>query len=336
MTNKPIIQNFGIIGGGAWGTALAMALTRAGRNVTLWAREPEVADTINKDHENKLFLPGIKLETSIRATNSLGDLSDCEALMLVVPVQHMRDICAELSKLSLKKTAPIIICSKGIERNTLKMPGEIVSEVLPSHILAILSGPTFAAEIARDQPAAITLACADIELGKTLAQSIGSRTFRPYMSDDIIGAEIGGAIKNVLAIACGIVYGRNMGDNARAAIITRGLAEVMRLGSALGGKNETMMGLSGIGDLILTCTSQQSRNTSLGFALGQGKTLSEIMAERNSVAEGVHTAAAAAALANKKNIDAPIIAAVDAILNKNADITETVFALLSRPLKSEA
>lgn len=335
MTNKKDLQNFGIIGGGAWGTALALSLLRSGRDVPLWARELEVIKDINTDHENKSFLPGIKLDQRIKATSSLDDLSECDAYMLVVPVQYIRSVCIELSKSAINKNAPIVICSKGIERNTLKMPGEIVNELLPGHVLAILSGPTFASEVARDMPTAVTLACANVDLGKSLAQAVGNRTFRPYVSDDIVGAEIGGAIKNVLAIACGIVTGRNMGDNARASLITRGLAEIMRLGNSLGGRNETLMGLSGIGDLILTCTSQQSRNTSLGYELGRGKTLLEIMAQRNSVAEGVHTSSAAAELAQKKGVDAPIISAVDAILNKGTDITETISALLARPLKME-
>jgi len=328
-------QHFGIIGGGAWGTALAQALAQAGRDVTLWAREAEVVAGINEAHENKTFLPGIFLSQNIRATANMAELAQTDAWLLVAPVQHTRAVCADLAQKAGGRRQPVVICSKGIEKTSLTFPSVFVAEELKDHPLAVLSGPTFAAEVARGLPTALTLACADLALAKELSQAINSRSFRPYLSDDVVGAEIGGAIKNVLAVACGISTGAAMGDNARAALITRGLAEIMRLGEAMGAKAETLMGLSGLGDLVLTCSSFQSRNMSLGAALGEGKTLAEILASRNSVAEGVPTSAAAAALAEQKGVDMPIIRAVDAIVNHGASVTSTIEALLSRPLKAE-
>ncbi len=329
-------QKIGVVGGGAWGTALALAALRAGREALLWAREAEVVESINQSHENKLYLPGIALDPRLKATDDLAALEACQAWLLVTPVQHTRTVCSQIASAVFKKDIPLVLCSKGIEMGTLKFPKTVVEESLPGHPLAVLSGPSFAAEVARDQPTAITLACADETLGKELTYSIGSRTFRPYYSDDMAGAQIGGAIKNVLAVATGITAGCKMGENARAALITRGLAEMMRLGSALGGKAETLMGLSGLGDLTLTCSSMQSRNMSLGFALGEGRKLADILAERKSVAEGVPTAAAAATLARLHGVDMPIVNAVDSILNHGARVDDTVASLLARPFKAEA
>jgi glycerol-3-phosphate dehydrogenase (NAD(P)+) len=328
------LQQFGVVGAGAWGTALAQSLLRAGRNVLLWGREPEIVAAINTEHHNPVFLPAITLDPVLRATSNLGDLKNSDTLLLVTPSQFLRATCTAL-KGNIASGIPLIICAKGIEQKTLALMTDVVAAVLPDHPLAILSGPTFAAEVAKGLPTAITLAANDQTLAQNLAQQIGSRTFRPYVGDDVVGAQIGGAVKNVLAIACGIVEGRGLGDNARAAIITRGLSELARLGVACGGRAETFMGLSGLGDLVLTCAGQQSRNMTLGFALGQGRTLAEIMAERQSVAEGVFTAAAATQLAAKHKIDMPITAAIDAILNKGAALDETITALLARPFKNE-
>ena len=328
-------NHFGVIGGGAWGTALAIALHRAGRRVTLWARNAEVVEAINKEHVNKLYLPHAELNPVIRATASMQDVAACDTWLLVAPAQYTRDMCKQLAALKVDKEIPVVVCAKGIEQNTLMLPGAVAAEVLPHHPVAVLSGPTFASEVAREQATAFTLACRDEALGKSLAQAIGSKAFRPYYSPDIVGAQVGGAIKNILAIACGIVTGYRMGDNARAALVTRGLAEIMRLGVALGGKEETMNGLSGLGDLVLTCSSMQSRNMSLGVALGEGATLQEILGARSSVAEGVFSASAAVALAQKLNVDMPITAAVDAVLNHKAAVADTIADLLARPLKSE-
>ena len=263
-------ERIGIIGGGAWGTALAMVMQRAGRQPLLWAREAEVVLAINTRHENNFFLPGIELDPAIRATNNIADLAVCDAVLMVAPTQHARHLSKQFAKTSAASRAPILICAKGIEQKTGKLLSEIVAEELPNHPLAVLSGPSFATEVARDKPAAVTLATKDTAIGEKLMQALGTKHFRIYLSDDIIGAQIGAAIKNVLAVACGIAAGCRMGDNTRAALITRGLAEMMRLGAAMGAQPETLMGLSGLGDLVLTCSSLQSRNMSLGSALGQG------------------------------------------------------------------
>ena len=328
------IRRIGVVGGGAWGTAVAQAAVRAGRAALLWAREPDVVEAINAAHENRRFLPGVALAPELTATGRLADVAGCDAVLLVAPAQHLRAVCRELAS-DLPAGAPAVICAKGIEGGSCALMTEAVAAALPGASLAVLSGPTFAAEVARGLPTAVTLACADAALGARLVAALGSRTFRPYLSDDLVGAQIGGAVKNVLAIACGIVEGRRFGDNARAALITRGLAEIVRLGTALGGKAETLMGLSGLGDLTLTCTSRQSRNMSLGWALGEGRTLAEILGERQSVAEGVHSAAAVVALATRVGADMPICAAVDAILNRGAAIDATIDGLLARPFRGE-
>ncbi len=314
---------------------MAQALLRAGRDAILWAREPEVVEAIRTRHENPAYLSGIALDARLKATNALEDLTPCDAWLLVTPTQHTRSLCRKLAVIAGDKTPSVLVCAKGIEQETLALPGAIVAAELPRHALAVLSGPTFAAEVARGMPTALTLACAGAALGMALTQAISSSAFRVYYSDDATGAQIGGAIKNVLAVACGIAAGCGMGDNARAALITRGLAEMMRLGVALGGRAETLMGLSGLGDLALTCSSPQSRNMSLGMALGQGQRLQDILAGRHSVAEGVFTAAAAAALARQHGIDMPIVMAVDAVLNHGAAVDATIASLLARPLRPE-
>ncbi len=329
------MQRFGIIGGGAWGTALAQVLRRTGVEVVLWAREAEVVESINRAHENPLFLPGVKLEAGIKATSSFAEAGRADAVLLVPPAQHLREISKSLAPF-LDKGTPIVICAKGIEEKTGALMSEAASAVFPGARLAVLSGPTFAVEVAKGLPTAVTLAAADPGLGKTLADSLGGRGFRPYLSDDMTGAQVGGAVKNVMAIACGIVMGKRMGDNARAALITRGLAEMVRLALAKGARAETLMGLSGLGDLVLTCAGPQSRNLSLGIALGEGQKLDSILASRRSIAEGVSSATACVALAKKLGIEMPISAAVEAILHQGADVDRAIEALLSRPFKPEA
>jgi glycerol-3-phosphate dehydrogenase (NAD(P)+) len=333
--SKAALERIGIIGGGAWGTALALTARRAGRHVTLWAREAEVVAAINRDRVNPLFLPGIALDPEIRATADLAEAAAADLLLLVAPAQHLRALAGALAA-QVAADLPVLICTKGIEEGSGALMGEVVAAALPASPIAVLSGPTFAAEVARGLPTAVTLACAEKALGRRLITALGTRSFRPYLSEDVIGAEIGGAVKNVLAIACGIVLGRKLGDNARAALITRGLAEMVRLALRKGGKAETLMGLSGLGDLVLTCTSLQSRNHSLGAALGEGRPLAEILAERRSVAEGVTSAAATSSLAKRLGVDMPIVAAVDAILHKGAAVDQAIEALLARPFKSEA
>ena len=328
------MRTIGVIGAGAWGTALAMAAARAGRRVVLQAREPEVVAAVNDRRENTLFLPGLPLDPAIRATGDFAVAAGADAVLLVTPAQHLRAACRALRP-DLRPGAPVVICAKGIELDTGCLMTEAAAAELPDATLAVLSGPTFAAEVAKGLPTAVTLACADAGLGRAVVDAIGGRTFRPYLSDDLIGAQVGGAVKNVLAIACGVVEGRKLGDNARAALITRGLAEIARLGLRLGGRAETLMGLSGLGDLTLTCSSMQSRNMSLGAQLGQGRPLADILAERTSVAEGVYTARAVVDLAGRLGVDMPICAAVDAILNRGADLETVIDALLARPFKAE-
>lgn len=329
------METIGVIGAGAWGTALAVAGLKAGRAVRLWAREPGVARAITERHENPDYLPGIPLDPRLSASTEFAGILTADAVLLVVPAQHLRAICQRLAP-DWPAGLPAIICAKGIEQGSGKLMSEVAAEELPAGTpLSALSGPSFAAEVARGQPTAVTLACGDQTLGQTLVDRLGSRGFRPYLSPDVIGVEVGGAVKNVLAIACGIVEGKGLGDNARAALITRGLAEIARLGVAKGGLPETFMGLSGMGDLILTATSMQSRNFSLGYALGQGDRLEAILGGRRAVTEGVFTAAAVTGLAHDLRVDMPICAAVDAVLNHGAAVDDTIEALLARPFRGE-
>lgn len=329
------MQQIAVIGAGAWGTALAIACHRAGRTVTLWARRSAIADTINAKHANPLYLPAdIHLPPEIVATTNLASAAAAELVLLVVPAQHTRAVATALAP-HLAPHCPVLLCAKGIERETLCLMTEVAAARLPGHPLAVLSGPTFAQEVARGQPTAITLATRDTSLGARMLAALGSRTFRPYLGTDPIGAQIGGAVKNVLAIACGIVAGRCLGENARAGLITRGLAELARLGEAMGGEAATFRGLSGLGDLTLTCCSDQSRNTSLGAALGRGEPLAEILARRHSVAEGVHSARAVISLAERHAVDMPISTVVDAVLSEDLSIDSGIEMLLSRPFRTE-
>jgi glycerol-3-phosphate dehydrogenase (NAD(P)+) len=328
------MERIGIIGAGAWGTALAATARRAGRDVVLWARDPDLAEGINRRNENRLYLPGVPLDPEIRATAEPAALSETEALLMVAPAQHLRAVSAGLAD-HIPEGRPVVVCAKGIEQDSGKLMTEVLAETLPGRPLAVLSGPNLATEIACGLPAAATLAAEDKALAERLAAALGGKTFRPYISPDTVGAQVGGAVKNVIAIACGIVGGRRLGNNARAALITRGLAEVVRLGRAKGARAETLMGLSGLGDLTLTCTSISSRNHSLGRALGEGRELGEIMAKRRSVAEGVFSAGAVVALAETLDVRMPISAAVDTILNRGAGIDETIEALLARPFRAE-
>lgn len=329
------MQSVGIIGGGAWGTALAAASRQAGRDVVLWARETEVVEAIATDHENSVFLPGIALDPAIRATSDIAEACQVDAVLLVCPAQHLRSVSQDVGAAIAAET-PVVICAKGIEQESLMLMSDILAETLPESCIGVLSGPTFAAEVAQNLPTAVTLAIEDDTVGEALVQAIGHARFRPYLAHDVIGAQIGGAVKNVLAIASGIVAGSRMGDNASAALITRGLAEIMRLGLALGAKSHTLMGLSGLGDLVLTCSSLQSRNMSLGAALGEGRKLADVLAERKSVTEGVYTAGAVVNLAAKHGVEMPISEAMDRILNQDSPVGEEIEKLLSRPFKNEA
>lgn len=325
-------QKIGVIGGGAWGTALAQVQATAGRDPVLWAREAAVVNSVNNDGENVPFLPGVELHRNVFATSDLQEAFKPEIILMVVPAQYTRHILREAGDLSGKT---LVLCSKGIEIETGKLLSEVVREVAPKSGIAILTGPTFAREIAQGLPAAVTLAAENMDHARDLSAALGSKTFRPYASSDIIGAEVGGAVKNVLAIACGIVAGKKYGDSARAALLTRGMSEMMRLAIALGGKRETLMGMCGLGDLVLTANSMQSRNFSLGSALGEGKTLNEIMAGRTAVTEGVHTAKAVKNLTQHLNIDLPIMSGIYGLLHDGKKIDEVIETLLSRPFGDE-
>lgn len=328
------MNKIGVIGGGAWGTALAQSQALAGKNVVLWAREEDVVSSINHDHENKPFLPDITLDEKVSATSSLADAARADALLIVTPAQHLRASLSSL-KPALQPETSLVICAKGVEIETGAMLSQIARDIVPQNPIAILTGPTFAAEIARGLPSAVTLAMNDLESAQKLAENLNSRNLRMYPSDDIIGAQIGGAVKNVIAIACGMIEGKKLGDSARAALVTRGLAEITRLGTALGAKRETLMGMCGVGDMILTCSSMQSRNFSLGVALGQGRKLSDILAERNSVTEGVYTAKALATMAKNNAVEMPISEAVNKCLTEEIDVDVLIANMLDRPVKAE-
>lgn len=329
------MENIAVIGAGAWGTALALVANRAGRRVSLQSHEPEVAEAIRETGENTKYLPGITLPDEIDATaDTAAALDGADAAILAVPAQHLRAVTASFAGAATLRI-PMVICAKGVERGSCALMSEVIAETLPGAPVAVLSGPTFAIEVARELPAAVTLAAEDDRLVDALVQALGTPRFRPYRSVDIVGAQIGGAVKNVLAIACGIVEGKALGDNARAALITRGLAEIVRLGGAKGAQAETLMGLCGIGDLTLTCNAMQSRNFSLGAALGKGQTLDDVLAQRHSVAEGVFSAPSVIELAGRLGVDMPICTAVNAIVSHGADIDDVVEGLLARPFRPE-
>ncbi len=335
MTQKQ--HHIAVIGAGAWGTALALALSEAGGPISLYARAPALADAINRDGQNEAYLSGIWLNNNIRATADIAAaVKEADIVLLVTPTQFIRSVLIEL-KPHLPPQTPLVNCAKGIEIKTGQLLSEVAAEVIPGAPYAVLSGPTFAHEVARGLPAAVTFATrAETAQAERWAQALSSKNFRPYLSHDVTGAEISGAIKNVIAIACGIVEGKGLGENAKAAVMTRGIAEIKRLGLKCGAEADTFLGLSGIGDLTLTCHSMASRNYSLGVMLGQGRKLENIMAERNTVAEGVTTAKAIALNAHKLQVEMPISAAVDKVLHHGADINAVINGLLARDLKQES
>ncbi len=322
------LHNITVIGAGAWGTALANAAARAGRKVTLYARDPRVAETIAATREAPR-LAGLRVEPSIAVTADLAASAKADVVLLVTPAQSLRGAAQALAP-HLAKDTPVVVCAKGIERGTHSFMTEIIGEVMPSARPAILSGPSFASDVARGLPTAVTLAARDAELATALVHALGSATFRPYHSTDVRGVEIGGAAKNVLAIAAGIVVGKELGASALAALTTRGFAELMRFGLACGARSETIAGLSGLGDLILTCSSTQSRNFSYGLALGRGDKPS-----REILSEGEFTAPVLVEMAEQKNIDMPVARAVAAVLGGALTVNEAIETLLTRPFKAE-
>ena len=324
-------MSVGVIGAGAWGTALAQMLASDGRDVLIWAREAELVAEINSARTNSLFLPSATLTDTIRATGDLGEMAGLDALLVVTPAQHMGSVLAAMPE----HPRDLVLCSKGIEAGTGRLMNHVARDAAPGSAIAVLSGPTFAHEVAAGLPTAVTLACAEgEEQWDRIAPLVARQAFRPYFSDDVTGAEIGGSVKNVLAIACGVVDGLGLGQNARAALIARGYAEMLRFGEALGARAETLAGLCGLGDLVLTCSSPSSRNFSLGKALGEGRKADELMADRKTVAEGAHTAPVLVELAARHAIAMPIVTAVYDLL-KGDEPRAVVSALLSRPLRAE-
>lgn len=322
-----------MIGAGAWGTALAMNAHLAGRRVNMWTRQANIAAGLSAGNGNLAYLPGINLPP-IPASTDMTGLTGADAILAVIPAQHMRESLTKAAGY-IGKGTPVILCSKGIEQNSLKLMTDVLAETVPHAVPAVLSGPSFAHDVARNLPTAVTLACEDEALGRMLASAIGRPTFRPYWTHDLIGAEIGGAIKNVLAIACGITEGMQLGKSAHAALISRGFAEMQRLAVALGAEEKTLSGLCGLGDLVLTCSSVQSRNMSFGKALGEGKKIKDILASRTSVTEGVATTPALLKLADQHGVELPICKAVGAILSGKQSVQEAIADLLSRPFKDE-
>lgn len=321
----------GVVGAGAWGTALAQSVAADGEEVLLWAHKRDVVDTINANRENSIYLPGIPLAPSIRATSDVTALSDAQALLVVVPAQHVRAVIEGIAV----RDRPLVLCAKGIEAQSGLFMSQVAAAVHPGAPIAVLSGPTFAHEVAKGLPSAVTLACESAPVGRALAERLARPAFRPYLSDDVIGAEIGGAVKNVLAIACGVGEGAGLGQNARAALIARGFAEMSRLGLALGARYETLAGLSGLGDLVLTCSSTASRNYSLGVGLGEGQSAAALLADRRTVAEGAFTAPVLRNVARRAGVEMPVVEAVCALLEGSRSISDTISGLLSRPLRSE-
>ncbi len=329
------MARIGVIGGGAFGTAMACVVRRAGNDVTLWARETDVVESINRERDNRHFLAGVPIPEGITAT---GDLQQAvkgqDILLMVVPAQHQRRVALQLAPW-LARGTPVVNCSKGLEHGSLALMPEALAEALPGAVIAVLSGPSFAREIATDLPCGVTLACADQAVGEALCRRIGTERFRTYHSYDVIGAAIGGVMKNVVSIGSGIVAGRKLGENARATLITRGLAESARLGVAKGAHPDTFLGLCGVGDMMLTANSLQSRNTSLGVAIGEGRKAADVLASRKEVTEGAFSAEAVVQLAAKLGLDMPISQTVDAILNHGAELDAALLKLIHHPYHDE-
>ncbi|MBP9691847.1 MAG: NAD(P)-dependent glycerol-3-phosphate dehydrogenase [Alphaproteobacteria bacterium] len=329
------MKHISVIGAGAWGTALALAAYRAGFQVTIWSISFEEVETINQRHENVYRLPGVALDPSIRGTTDLQEAAKTDLIILAPPAQFMRSTCEKLCA-GLPSHTPLIIASKGIENGTCLLMSEVIRKYCPLNPLLVLSGPSFANDVAKKLPTAVTLAAEDLELSCKMANLLSSPFFRLYASDDIIGTQLGGACKNIIAMACGIVEGLEFGDNARAAVVARGLAEIARLGRAMGAQSETFLGLSGVGDITLTSLSSQSRNQSFGYALGRGTPLDELLANKKTLTEGLYTIPGAAKLAEKHHVDMPITFAMNNLLHRNGTLETLIEHLLNRPLKKDA
>lgn len=324
-----------VIGAGAWGTALALTAHRAGCSPTVWSIFPEEVDAINNRHENSLRLPHIQLPPTLKATTDVNEVSKAEIIFLAPPAQFMRSICEKFSNL-IPPQVPLIIASKGIEKETCLLMSEIVQEYFPENPLLVLSGPSFANEVANSSPTAVALASSKMKLSQGLAKDLSSPTFQLHPNEDLIGTQIGGACKNVIAIACGIVQGLGLGDNTRSALLTSGLAEITRLGCAMGGHEDTFLGLSGVGDLTLTALSSQSRNQSFGFTLGKGTPLKELLSQKETLTEGIHTVRGTISLARKHHIDMPVTFALGDLLDESLSLENLINRIFKQPIKREA
>jgi glycerol-3-phosphate dehydrogenase (NAD(P)+) len=328
------VSTVGVVGAGAWGTALAAVAARAGREVLIWGRDSKTVDDINGHHENRLRLPGIALDERIVATRTLSEVCGADTIILSVPAQSVRAMAAEMAG-HVADGCPVVVAAKGFERGSEAFMTDVITDVLPQAAIAILSGPSFADDVAHGLPTAVTLGCADEAICSRLVEAIGHPTFRPYKSNDLIGVQVGGAVKNVLAIACGVVVGKALGASAQAALVARSFAELTRFGRALGARPETLAGLSGLGDLVLTATSAQSRNYSFGVALGRGEDVEELIGSRRTVTEGVWTAAAVVGRARKLDVEMPICEAVAAVVAGKLPVDAAIEGLLARPFKTE-
>ncbi|MCY4034920.1 MAG: NAD(P)-dependent glycerol-3-phosphate dehydrogenase [Hyphomicrobiales bacterium] len=329
------IDSVAVIGAGAWGSALANAIASQGRQVVIWAREAEVVESINRKRENDIFLPGVTLAPSIRATGDIADVASADAVFLAAPAQHIRNTAMALASCVGERSPILVLCAKGIEEGSLKLLSQVLDEIFNDINAVALSGPTLAGEVARGLPTALVVACENEDTGKAVMEVVHGAALRPYLSDDITGVQIGGALKNIFAIACGIVIGRELGENAHAALLSRGFAEMLEYGAAVGARRETLMGLSGLGDLVLTCNARTSRNMSLGMALGRGESLEEVLKRRRSVSEGVFTARAACELGGKLGVSMPIIEALSGVLFAGESVDTGIERLLARPLRRE-
>lgn len=328
------IQSIGVLGAGAWGTALALTAARAGNNVVLWGRDANAVSQMRSRNINAKYLPGITFDEDLNATTDISQVAACDLILAVTPAQSTRAICTLLADHKVGRT-PIILCAKGIERSSGKLLSQVVSEVLPAATIGMLSGPSFADDVARGLPTAVTVAANEMDAASSFCEALASPSFRPYASDDLTGVQIGGALKNVLAIACGAVVGRKLGASALAALTARGFAELSRLGAAMGARPETMTGLSGLGDLVLTCSSTQSRNFSFGIKLGQGTQAKDLIANGTKLAEGAHSARIAVDLGDKLGIDLPICKTVAGMIDKDISVDDALSNLMARPLRSE-
>lgn len=323
-----------VIGAGAWGTALAQIYAKEGYDVTLWARERLLTQTLIESKRNIIYLPKIDLDPRLKITNDLSEAVQADIILNVIPAQYLRENLKQLTPL-LRDNQPVVICAKGIEIESHSLLSDVFKAECPKAKLAFLTGPNFAIEIAGGLPSASTLACADAQIGQDIQSALTAKNLRLYLTTDIIGAQVAGAIKNVIAIACGIAHGLNLGESARAALVTRGLAEISRLTIALGGQRDTLMGQCGVGDLMLTCSSLKSRNFSCGVELAAGKKMDEIIASRNSVTEGISTAKATIKLMDDYKIDMPIVQGVYDCLYTNLPVHDAVTSILSRPARNE-